>query len=149
MIGLQTRPVWKHNEHCVRNAHGLHTHCRRSMCKTGVRCVRLEADRSLCVIKYGTARAIRERTSPYAFSRRTLMSYTNPSSSRTHLFTLACHVTECNRSLCGWKIAFFISRYYRKCNYSFSPSVYRFIYPGGDLNLNTHRLMGTRIKVGT
>ncbi len=30
-------------------------------------------------------------------------------------------------------------------------SVYRtgFIYPGGDLNLNTHRLMGTRVMVGT
>ncbi len=27
--------------------------------------------------------------------------------------------------------------------------VYRFIYPGGDLNLNTHRLMGTRVTVGT
>ncbi len=27
--------------------------------------------------------------------------------------------------------------------------VYRFIYPGVDLNLNTHRLMGTRVTVGT
>ncbi len=27
--------------------------------------------------------------------------------------------------------------------------LYRFIYPGGDLNLNTHRLMGTRVTVGT
>ncbi len=27
--------------------------------------------------------------------------------------------------------------------------VYRSIYPGGDLNLNTHRLMGTRVTVGT
>ncbi len=27
--------------------------------------------------------------------------------------------------------------------------VYRFIFPGGDLNLNTHRLMGTRVTVGT
>ena len=40
--GLQTRPVWKHNEsvlllHHTRNAHGLHTHRRRSnarMCET-------------------------------------------------------------------------------------------------------------------
>ncbi len=28
-------------------------------------------------------------------------------------------------------------------------SVYRFIYPGGDVNLNTHRLMGTRVTVRT
>ncbi len=28
-------------------------------------------------------------------------------------------------------------------------SVYRFIYHGGDLNLNTHRLMGTLVTVGT
>ncbi len=27
--------------------------------------------------------------------------------------------------------------------------VYRFIYHGGDLNLNTHRLMGTLVTVGT
>ncbi len=27
--------------------------------------------------------------------------------------------------------------------------VYRCIYPGGVLNLNTHRLMGTRVTVGT
>ncbi len=26
-------------------------------------------------------------------------------------------------------------------------SVYRCIYPGGDLNMNTHRLMGTRVTV--
>ncbi len=26
--------------------------------------------------------------------------------------------------------------------------VYRFIYSGGDLNLSTHRLMGTRVTVG-
>ncbi len=27
--------------------------------------------------------------------------------------------------------------------------MYRFIYHGGDLNLNTHRLMGTLVTVGT
>ncbi len=27
--------------------------------------------------------------------------------------------------------------------------VYRFISPGGNLNVNTHRLMGTRVTVGT
>ncbi len=27
--------------------------------------------------------------------------------------------------------------------------VYLFLYHGGDLNLNTHRLMGTRVTVGT
>ncbi len=26
---------------------------------------------------------------------------------------------------------------------------YLFLYPGGDLNLNTHRLMGTCVTVGT
>ncbi len=26
--------------------------------------------------------------------------------------------------------------------------VYRFIYPGGDLNPNTHRLKGTHVTVG-
>ncbi len=38
--GLQTRPVCKHESvlllHRIRNAHGLHTHCKRSMCETGV-----------------------------------------------------------------------------------------------------------------
>ncbi len=33
--------------------------------------------------------------------------------------------------------------------YSVCVCVYRFIYPGRDLNLNTHRLMGTRVTVGT
>ncbi len=27
--------------------------------------------------------------------------------------------------------------------------VYRLIYPGGDLNRNTHRIIGTRVTVGT
>ncbi len=47
-----------------------------------------------CVCHQSTVRAIREQTSPYALSRRTLMSY-DRSSSRTHRFTptLACHVT--------------------------------------------------------
>ncbi len=65
-----------------------------------LRCARLEAaqlDRSVCVIK-STARAIREQTSPNAFSRRTLMSY--------DCHTLLSRDT-CNRSLCGWKITFF------------------------------------------
>ncbi len=35
-------PLWKQNEsvlllHRIRNAHGLHTHCKQSMCETGVR----------------------------------------------------------------------------------------------------------------
>ncbi len=39
--GLQTHPVWKHNEsmlllHIIRNTHGPHTHCRWSICETGV-----------------------------------------------------------------------------------------------------------------
>ncbi len=92
-------------ESTMSTAYVTHTDCIRT---ADVACVKQALDvfdlklTDRCVSsKYGTARAIRERTSPYAFSRRTLMSYTNPSSSRTHLFTLACHVTECNRSLCG------------------------------------------------
>ncbi len=58
-----------------------------------------------CVCHQSTARAIRERTSPYAFSRRTLMSYTDLQVEHTSLLS---RVTwQCNRSLCGWRITFF------------------------------------------
>ncbi len=40
MSGMQTRRVCEHNKsmlllHSIHNAHGLHTHCRQSICETG------------------------------------------------------------------------------------------------------------------
>ncbi len=68
--------------------------------------------RPIRVCHQSTARALRERTSPYAFSCCTLMSYMID----RQVEHTSCHVTDCNHSLCGWKLCFFISRNYRKCN---------------------------------